>query len=206
MLRQYGLSTVLSKTCFLIITIIISAYCNLCCFSCIQALPPVNDSARNAACIFYNYTAEDGLCKNVITSLYIFGNNDTLAHGEKQTLRFQRFFNMTIAKISEKCKPIMIDLFCRYHFPPCDTSLDKPYARGICRKTCEYMDQDLCKEEMVHVRQAAEAAPVVDKDMINCLLYSSANGGDAPECYEYYSLPGECISIIVYVTSARFSL
>ena len=104
---------------------------------------------------------------------------------------------MTVAKISEKCKPIMIDLFCRYHFPPCDTSLDKPQARQICRKTCEYMDQDLCKEEMVHVRQAAEAAPVVDKDMINCSLYDIANGGDAPECYEYYSVPGACISTIV---------
>lgn len=131
----------------------------------------------------------------MITSLYVFGDNDTLAHGEKQTSRVQRFLNMTIAtKISEKCKPIMIDLFCRYHFPPCDTSLDKPHARRICRKTCEYMDQDLCKEEMVHVRQAAAAAPVVDKDMINCALYGTANGGDAPECYQYYSLPGACIS------------
>ncbi|XP_020610318.1 tyrosine-protein kinase transmembrane receptor ROR2-like [Orbicella faveolata] len=148
--------------------------------SCIQAEPPVSDSAKNGACIFYNYTVRDGLCKNVITSLYVFGDNDTLAHGEKQTMRFQRFFNMTIAKISEKCKPIMIDLFCRYHFPPCDTSLDKPHARRICRKTCEYMDQDLCKEEMVHVRQAAEAAPVVDKDMINCSLYGIANGGVEP--------------------------
>ena len=176
------------------------------CFSCIQTQPPVSDSAKNAACIFYNYTVKDGLCKNVITSLYVFGDNDTLAHGEKQTLRFQRFFNMTIAKISEKYKPIMIDLFCRYHFPPCDTSLDKPHARRICRKTCEYMDQDLCKEEMVHVRQAAEAAPVVDKDMINCALCGSANGGDAPECYEYYSLPGACISATVFVTSTWHSI
>ena len=164
------------------------------CFSCIQAEPPVNDSAKNGACMFYNYTVGDGLCKNVISSLYVFGDNDTLAHGEEQTLRFQRFFGMTIAKISEKCKPIMIDLFCRYHFPPCDISLNKPHARRICRKTCEYMDQDLCKEEMVHVRQAAEAAPVVDKDMINCTLYGIANGGDAPECYEYYSLPGRCLN------------
>lgn len=160
-----------------------------------QAQSPVNDSAKNAACIFYNYAVKDGLCENVITSLYVFGDNDTLAHGEKQTSRVQRFLNMTIAtKISEKCKLIMIDLFCRYHFPPCDTSLDKPHARRICRKTCEYMDQDLCKEEMVHVRQAAAAAPVVDKDMINCALYGTANGGDAPECYQYYSLPGACIS------------
>lgn len=162
-------------------------------------MPPVSVSARNAACIFYNYSVKDGLCKNVITSLYVFGDNSTLTHGEKQTSRFQRFFNMTVAKISEKCKPIMIDLFCRYHFPPCDTSLDKPQARQICRKTCEYMDQDLCKEEMVHVRQAAEAAPVVDKDMINCSLYDIANGGDAPECYEYYSVPGACVSEPSYV-------
>lgn len=160
------------------------------CFSCVQAVPPVNYSAKNASCIFYNYTVKDGICKNIITSLYVFGNKSTLEYGEEQTKRFQGLFNITAVKVSEKCKPIMIDLYCRYHFPPCDTSLAKPQARRICRKTCEYMDQDLCKKEMIYVRQAVGAAPLLDKDMINCTLYKMANGGDAPECYEYYPLPG----------------
>ncbi|XP_078383586.1 uncharacterized protein LOC144666105 isoform X1 [Oculina patagonica] len=159
--------------------------------SCVQAVPPVNASAKNASCIFYNYAIKDGICRDIITSLYVFGNQSTLEHGEKQTERFHKLSNMDPVKISEKCKPIMIDLLCRYHFPPCDTSLDKPQARQICRKSCEYMDQDLCKKEMIYIRQAAEAAPVLDKDMINCTLYEMANGGDAPECYEYFSLPGD---------------
>ena len=168
------------------------------CFRCIQAVAPVNDSVKNAACIFYNYAVKGGLCKDSITSLYVFGDNRTLEHGEEQTGRFKGFFDMPTIKISDKCKPIIKDLFCRYHFPPCDTSLDKPQARSICRSTCEYMDQDLCKQEMIHVRKLADTAPVLDKDMINCALYDVADGGKAPECYQYYPLPGEYISIIAY--------
>ena len=157
-----------------------------------QAVPSVNASVKNSACIFYNYGVKDGLCKNIITSLYVFGDNGTLEHGEEQAARFQNFLKIDKLKLSAKCKPIMIDLFCRYHFPPCDTSLAKPEARGICHKSCIRLDQDLCKDEMILVKQAAEAAPVLDKDMINCTLYEEAYGGDAPECYQYPSIPGEC--------------
>ncbi|KAL9962082.1 hypothetical protein ACROYT_G031152 [Oculina patagonica] len=93
--------------------------------------------------------------------------------------------------IADACRPLMRDLYCRYHFPPCDTSLDKPQARKICRRTCEYLDQELCKAEMIYIKEAAENAPVFDMDMINRTLYDDANGGDAPECYQYYPLSGD---------------
>lgn len=151
----------------------------------------MNATTQKASCIFYNYTVKDGLCKNIITSLYVYGDNSTLERGEVQTKRLQNFLNnVDVVKISAKCQPIMIDLFCRYQFPPCDTSLDKPRARGICRRSCVYLDQDLCKEEMIVVRQTAGAAPVLEKNMIDCTLYDVANGGDSPECYQYHTVPG----------------
>lgn len=157
------------------------------CFSCVLAEPPVNDSVKNASCIFYTYTL-GGLCKGIITSLYVFGNKSTLEYGEKETSTFQSYFNFF--EISEKCRPMMKDLYCRYHFPPCDTSLGRPRARRICRRTCEFLDQDLCREEMIYIRKAAKTAPVFDYDMINCTTYGTANGGDAPECYQYQPLRG----------------
>ena len=87
----------------------------------------------------------------------------------------------------------MKDLYCRYHFSPCDTTLGKPQMRRICRRTCEYMDLVLCRDEMIFIRKAAETAPVFDYNMINCSLYDVANGGDAPECYQYHPLAGNCI-------------
>jgi len=44
---------------------------------------------------------------------------------------------------------------------------------------------------MILIREAAKKAPVFDRDMINCSLYDDANGGDAPECYQYYPISGE---------------
>ena len=44
---------------------------------------------------------------------------------------------------------------------------------------------------MVHIRKAAETAPAFNYDIINCSTYDVANGGDAPECYQYHLLPGE---------------
>ncbi len=49
---------------------------------------------------------------------------------------------------------------------------------------------------MIYIKEAAENAPVFDMDMINRTLYDDANGGDAPECYQYYPLSGAYISII----------
>lgn len=154
----------------------------------------MNTSAKNAACIFYNYTINGGFCKGIITSLYVYGDNGTLAYGVKETETFRSYFD--IWGIRETCKPIMRDLYCRYHFPPCDTSLDKPRARKICRRTCEYLDQELCKEEMIQIKKAAQSAPIFDMDMIDCSLYDIAHGGDSPECYQYYPLSGVYISVI----------
>ena len=149
---------------------------------------------RNAACIFYSYTIKGGFCENIITSLYVFGDSGTLRYGEWHTSQFQSYFD--IFNIADKCRPLMRDLYCRYHFPPCDTTLDKPQSRSICRRTCEYLDQELCKDEMIVIRKTAESDPIFDKDMINCSLYDVANGGDAPECYQYYPISGAYISIV----------
>ncbi|XP_078383581.1 uncharacterized protein LOC144666103 isoform X2 [Oculina patagonica] len=161
--------------------------------SCVPAVPPVNATAQNSSCIFYNYAVKDGVCKNIITSLYVFGGKSTLQYGERQTNTFKSAFDIDRIQISEKCRPVLTDAICRYFFPQCDTSLAKPQARPICRKTCEYIDQDICKEETIFIRQAAAAAPQLRKYLliINCTLYDAAKGGDAPECYQYHFIPGD---------------
>ena len=157
-------------------------------WSCLQAEPPVNASTRDEFCILYNYTKEE-LCKGIITSLYVFGNKRTVDYGDFQTLNFQGYF-FNFLEISKECRIIMRDLFCRYHFPPCDTSLRIPRPRRICRRSCEYLDHVLCLKEMISVRIAAKTAPGFDHKMINCSTFDVANGGDAPECYQYQPLPG----------------
>ncbi len=117
----------------------------------------------------------------------VFGNDKTLTSGENETAKFEGFFNLF--NIADKCRPLMRDLFCRYFFPLCDTSLDKPKARQICRRTCEYLDQELCKAEMIDIKEIASNGGF-DMDLIDCSLYVDANGGDAPECYQYYPLSG----------------
>lgn len=161
-------------------------------YSCVPAEPSVNDSTKNAACIFYKYIKRPGgLCNDIITSLYVSGNKSTLVYGERETTTFQSYFNFF--EITDKCKPIMRDLFCRYHFPPCDTTLEKPRTRRICRRSCEHLDFVLCPKEMDFIRNAAKTAPTFDHDMINCSTYDVANGGDAPECYQYQPLQGKSI-------------
>ncbi|KAL9962079.1 hypothetical protein ACROYT_G031149 [Oculina patagonica] len=158
--------------------------------SCVQTVPSVSASARNASCIFYTYSIKGGFCDDILKeSLYVFGDRRTLKYGEKQTSRFRSYFD--IFNIADTCRPLMRNLYCRYHFPPCETSLDKPHARQICRRTCEALDQELCKAEMIYIRKGAKDYPVFDVDMINCSLYDVANGGDAPECYQYYPLSGD---------------
>ena len=124
----------------------------------------------------------------------MFGDKDTVAYGEKETSTFQSYFDIFDMEVT--CRPIMRDLYCRYHFPPCETSLDKPRARKLCRSTCEHIDQNMCKKEMALIRKASKSTPIFDHDMINCTLYDIANGGDAPECYQYYPLQGEYLIII----------
>ena len=146
----------------------------------------MNASTRNATCIFYNYTAKNGICKNSISSLYVFGNSATLQFGEARIKQLVDFFAKGPPDlISEQCKPIMIDLFCRYHFPPCDTSLARPLARRICRTSCAYLVHGLCENEVNLLKG------LVDEDLLTCTLYDTANGGDVPECYQYHTVPGQ---------------
>ena len=156
--------------------------------SCVQAEPPVNASTRDEFCILYNYTRAE-LCKGIISSLYVFGNQKTVDYGDVQTLNFQSYF-FNFLEVSKECKPIMRDLLCRYHFPPCDTSLRTPRPRRICRRSCEYLDHVLCLKEMISIRIAAKKAPAFDHNMINCSTFDVANGGDASECYQYQPLSG----------------
>ena len=166
-------------------------------FSCVQAEPSVNASARDASCIFYKYTAKDGICKNIITSLYVFGNLSTLDYGERETSIFKIYF--TFLGISNQCQRIIRDLVCRYQFQPCDTTLQRPRPRRICRRTCEYLIHVLCVKDMTDIRKAAaQTAHVIDYDMINCSTYDVANGGDAPECYQYHPLSGLYTAISIF--------
>ncbi|PFX27301.1 Tyrosine-protein kinase transmembrane receptor ROR1 [Stylophora pistillata] len=155
--------------------------------SCIPALPQVNASAKNASCIFYEYKGE--FCKDIITSLYIYGNQSTLKFGEVETETFKTYFEWF--DISEKCQPIIKDLYCRYHFPPCDETLGEPKDRGLCRRSCKYLMDDVCKKEADVLKKAVTTSPDIDSKMINCSYYKPANGGDAPECYEWPDIPGD---------------
>ena len=156
-------------------------------FSCVPVEPVVNASTKNAACVFYNYTAKNGLCKNSISSLYVFGDSATLQNGEIRIKLFVGFFARGLPdQISEQCKPILIDLYCRYYFPPCDTSLARPLARRICRTSCAYMFRGLCEKEVEKFRG------FLDENILNCTLFGdTANGGDVPECYQYHTVPGQ---------------
>lgn len=45
---------------------------------------------------------------------------------------------------------------------------------------------------MEFFREAIAAVPgLLDKNMLNCTLYDTANGGDVPECYQYHTVPGQ---------------
>ncbi|XP_068706390.1 uncharacterized protein [Montipora foliosa] len=154
---------------------------------CTQAIPAVSAFSRNNSCIFYNYTL-DGFCKGIITSLYVFGDQTTIAYGERETKTFNSYFNFF--EIGEECSPMLIDLYCRYHFPPCDTTLEKSRKRMICRRSCSHVIDVLCKKELDFVREAAKTAPSFDYDMINYSTYPVASGGNAPECYQSSLLPG----------------
>ena len=117
----------------------------------------------------------------------MFGDSVTLQRGESEIKKIDS------VKISEQCEPILIDLFCRYYFPPCDTSLARPHARRICRTSCAYMIHGLCEKDLEFFRQAIAAIPgLPEESVLNCTLFSdTANGGDVPECYQYHTVPGQ---------------
>ncbi|XP_073230391.1 angiopoietin-1 receptor-like [Porites lutea] len=155
--------------------------------SCIPAEPPVNSAMRDASCSFYPKIA--GACTDIISNRYVYGDPGFLRGSESLNARFDGFLILT----SEECKLFIKEAACRYLFPLCDTSLDKPRAQGVCRKTCQFVIYEKCAEELVGLRAIAEAGtePDFDRNLINCTTYPAANGGEAPECYQSHALPGD---------------
>nr|XP_058964172.1 uncharacterized protein LOC131790911 isoform X2 [Pocillopora verrucosa] len=155
--------------------------------SCIPAFPPVNTSAKNASCIFYEYEGE--FCKNITRSLYVYGDQSTLESGEREAVNFNRYFKV-FSGMAPECRLPVKDLFCAYIFPHCDESLAQLKERRICRSSCEYL-QVVCQREIALIRGLPAFQYFID--MLNCSSskFASANGGDAPECHQWYDLPGD---------------
>ena len=155
--------------------------------SCIPAEPPVSSAIRDASCSFYPKIA--GACKDIISNRYVYGDPGFLTGSESLNARFDGFLKLT----SEECKRFIKEAACRYLFPLCDTSLNMPRAQGVCRKTCQFVIYEKCAEELVGLRAIAEAGtePDFDVNLINCTTYPTANGGEAPECYQSHALPGD---------------
>ena len=156
-------------------------------FSCIRVEPPVSSAMRNASCSFYPKIA--GACADIISNRYVYGDPGVLRESESLNARFDGLLVLT----SGECKLFIKDVACRYLFPLCDTSLNKPRAQGICRKTCQFVIYGKCAKELDRLRPIAEAGtePGFDENLINCTTYPAANGGEAPECYQHHALPGD---------------
>ena len=152
---------------------------------CIPAEPPVSSDMRNASCSFYpNIT---GICEGIISSRYVYGDSGVLRGNEGLIARFEGYLEL----ISGECKLFIKEVVCRYLFPLCDTSLNKPLAQGICRKTCQFVIYGKCAKEFDALRVIAQREPDFDDNLINCTTYPAANGGEAPECYQHHALPGD---------------
>lgn len=157
--------------------------------SCVQAQPEFNRSSKNSLCIFFKNEGKS--CQNVSGNQYIFDKfGDKLRYSKNRAQSVERY--LRFYPFSEECKSVMGDLYCAYLFPPCDTTLGKPYPRQICRKSCEFALHITCtKKDMDTFKQFAEVDPNFDiNQMINCSTYAMDAGGQAPECYQYHSLPG----------------
>ncbi|XP_073230384.1 uncharacterized protein [Porites lutea] len=158
--------------------------------SCVQAQPEFNRSSKNSLCIFFKNEGKS--CQNVSGNQYIFDKfGDKLRYSKNRAQSVERY--LRFYPFSEECKSVMGDLYCAYLFPPCDTTLGKPYPRQICRKSCEFALHITCtKKDMDTFKQFAEVDPNFDiNQMINCSTYAMDAGGQAPECYQYHSLPGD---------------
>ena len=157
--------------------------------SCIPAEPPVSSAMRNASCSFYPKIT--GACEDIISSRYVYGDPGFLRGSESLNARFNGYLKAGF--ISEGCQFYIKEMACRYLFPLCDTSLNKPRAQGICRKTCQFVIYGKCAKELDRLRPIAEAGtePGFDANLINCTTYPAANGGEAPECYQHHALPGD---------------
>ncbi|CAH3174957.1 unnamed protein product [Porites lobata] len=156
--------------------------------SCIPAEPPVSSAMRNASCSFYPKI--DGACEDIISSRYVYGDPGFLRGSESLNARFNGYLKAGF--ISEGCQFSIKELACRYLFPLCDTSLNKPRAQGICRKTCQFvLHGKYCAKELDVLRTIAKTDPVFIENLINCTIYPAANGGEASECYQHPALPGD---------------
>ena len=144
--------------------------------SCIPAEPPVSSAMRDASCSFYPKIA--GACEDIISNRYVLN---------------ARFDGLLVLSTSGECKRFAKELACRYLFPLCDTSLNKPRAQGICRETCQFVIYGKCAKELDRLRPIAEAGiePGFYRNLLNCTTYPAANGGEAPECYQHHALPGD---------------
>ena len=156
-------------------------------YSCVQAEPPVSPGAKNMSCIFNS--KKGGLCGNIVSNQYIFGDHNILRRNGFLIEMFENY--LPLYDISDACQSVLSDLYCRYLFPLCDTSLRKPHPQRICRTTCEFALELTCKKEYAALKKIAESDPMFDKNMINCSTFTTADGGEAPECYQHYPLPGE---------------
>lgn len=167
-------------------------------FSCIPAEPPVSSASRNISCTFYPQIA--GVCGDIISNRYIFGDSVVLSRSESLIAKYEGFLALT----SRECKIFSKEVACRYAFPLCDTSLNKPLAQGVCRKTCEFVTYEKCINELDYLRVIAAQDSDFDEIMLNCTSYPAANGGEAPECYQLPSLPGDYLLYFLPLSGLYF--
>ena len=155
--------------------------------SCIPAEPPVSSAMRNASCSFFPKIT--GPCEDIISSRYVYGDSGFFTRSESLNARFDGYLRAKL--VSEGCKFFIMEMACRYLFPLCDTSLNKPRAQGICRKTCQFVLDGKCTKELDVLRTIAKTEPDFVENLINCTIYPAANGGEASECYQHHALPGD---------------
>lgn len=156
--------------------------------SCVQAESEVSLRQKTASCVFYPKIGQS--CENIVGNQYVFDiHGDDLRLSKILTGNFENY--ISLYRISDRCKPIILELYCRYLLPLCDTSLSKPYPRQICRTSCVFALHDVCKRELAQFREIAGKDSALDPNMINCSMYQLDTGGEAPECYQYHSLPGK---------------
>lgn len=156
--------------------------------SCVQAESEVSLRQKTASCVFYPKTGQS--CENIVGNQYVFDiHGDDLRLSKILTGNFENY--ISLYRISDRCKPIISELYCRYLLPLCDTSLSKPYPRKICRTSCVFALHVVCTRELAQFRQIAGKDSALETNMINCSTYPLDTGGEAPECYQYHSLPGK---------------
>ena len=142
---------------------------------------------RNASCSFYPKIA--GACEDIISSRYVYRDSGVLRESESLIAKFEGYLRAGF--ISEECKFFIKEVVCRYLYPLCDTSLNKPLAQGICHETCQFVMYGKCTNELKVMRVIERIDPDFDENLINCTTYPAANGGEAPECYQHHALPGD---------------